>query len=132
MVTELEILSVIEAHKKYRHSLFGRHFIIKSDNFSLRFINSLKDSSVGCVFWWSLQIQSFDFQFVYLKDCQNHVADSLSRRDYPECTDNTMDEFTDNTMEQTRQFCDVSGTFREKTGAEMWMFGRSLVSLMTW
>jgi len=46
-VTELEMLIVLEALNKYRHFLLRRHFIIKSDHLSLRFINSLKDSSVG-------------------------------------------------------------------------------------
>jgi len=62
-VTELEMLSVVEALNKYRHFLLGRHFIIKSDHISLRFINSLKDSSVGRLYRWSLQIQGFDFEF---------------------------------------------------------------------
>jgi len=91
-VTELEMLSVVEALNKYSHFLIGRHFIFKSDHFSLRFISSLKDSSEGRLFRWSLQIQGFDFELVYLKGSLNHVADSLSRRDYPGCTDSTMDK----------------------------------------
>jgi len=82
------MLGVVEALNKYRYFLLGRHFIIKSDHISLRFINSLKDSSVGRLFRWSLQIQGFDFELLFLKGILNHVADSLSRRDYPECTNN--------------------------------------------
>jgi len=58
----------------------------------LRFINSLKDSSVGRLFRWSLHIQGFDFEIIYVKGSQHYVADGLSRRDYPLCTDNTMDK----------------------------------------
>jgi len=63
-VTELEMLSVVEALERYRHYLMGRHFKMKSDHLSLRFINSLKDSSVGRLFRWSLHIQGFDFELI--------------------------------------------------------------------
>jgi len=86
------MLGVVEALNKYRHFPSGRHFIIKSDHISLKFINSLKNSSVGRLFRWSLQKQGFDFELLYLKGSLNQVADSLSRRDYPECTDNSMDK----------------------------------------
>jgi len=93
------MLGVVEALNKYRHFLLGRHFIIKSDHLSLRFINSLKDSSVGRLFRWSLQIQGFDFEWIYIKGSLHTVADSLSRRDYPVCTDPTMDKlFLDQTV----------------------------------
>jgi len=53
-ITELEMLSVVEAVNKYRYFLLGRQFIIKSDHLSLRFINSIKDSSMGSLHLWSL------------------------------------------------------------------------------
>jgi len=84
------MFGVVEALNKYRHFLLRKHFIIKSDHISLRFINSLKDSSGGQLFRWSLQIQGFDFKLLYSSVI--HVADSLSRWDYPECTDNSMDK----------------------------------------
>jgi len=65
-VTELEMLSVVEALNKNRPFLIGRHFIIMSDHLSLRFISSLKDCSVGRLFQLSFQIQGFDFELVYL------------------------------------------------------------------
>jgi len=37
-------------------------------------------------------IQGFDFEIHYVKGSTHTVADSLSRRDYPECTDGTMDK----------------------------------------
>jgi len=82
-VTELEMLSVVEALNKYRHFLLGRHFIIKSDHLSLRFINSLTDSSVGRLYRWSLQIQGFNFELQYQKRSSHIVADCSSRREYP-------------------------------------------------
>jgi len=100
-VTELEMLSIIDALNKYRHFLLGRHFIIKSDHISLRFINSLKDSSTGRLFRWSLSIQGFDFELIYVKGSSHTVADSLSRRNYPECTDSTMDKLNEDRIVHT-------------------------------
>jgi len=83
MVTELEMLSTVDALNKYRHFLLGRHFIIKSDHISLRFNNSLKNSLTGRLFRWSLMIQGFDFEIICVKGSTHTIADSLSRRDYP-------------------------------------------------
>jgi len=91
-VTELEMLTVVEALNKYRHFLLVRHFIIKSDHLSLHFINSLNDSSLSRLYRWSLQIQGFDFELQYQNGSSYVVADCLSRREYPECTDDTMDK----------------------------------------
>jgi len=91
-VTEFEMLSIVDALNKYRHFLLSRHFFIKSDHISISFINSLKDSSTGRLFRWSLMIQGFDFEIIYVKGSSHTIADSLSRCDYPECTDSTIDK----------------------------------------
>jgi len=83
---------VIEAVNKYRHFLLGRHFIIKSDNLSLCFINSLKDSNMGRLHRWSMQLQLYDFSLEYVKGSNDIIADSPSRRDYEPCTDDMMDK----------------------------------------
>jgi len=100
-VTELEMLSIVDALNKYRHFLLGRHFIIKSDHISLLFINSLKDSSTCRLFRWMLMIQGFDFEIIYVKGSSHTVADSLSRRDYQECTDSTMDKLNQDRIVHT-------------------------------
>jgi len=46
-ITELELLSIIEALDKYRHYLLGIHFIKRSDHDRLQFLNSLKNSGAG-------------------------------------------------------------------------------------
>jgi len=95
------MLSIVDALNKYSHFLLGRHFIIKSDHISLRFINSLKDSSTGHLFRWRLMIQKFDFEILYVEGSSHTVAHSLSRRDYPECTDSTMDRLNQDRIVHT-------------------------------
>jgi RNA:NAD 2'-phosphotransferase (TPT1/KptA family) len=98
-ITELELLSVIEAVGKYRHYLLGKEFTIRSDHLSLRFVDSLKDSGMGRLHRWSIYLSAFKFKIEYLKGVLNPVADALSRRDYPPTTDTTMDKlFADETI----------------------------------
>jgi len=72
----------------------------------LRFINSLKDSSLGLLYRWSLQIQGFDFELKYQKGSTHIVAYCLSRRDYLECTDDTMDKlFLEQSIHTVKRAC---------------------------
>ena len=80
-ITELELLSAVEAVKKYRHYLLGKHFTIRSDHISLRFLQSLKDSGCGRIYRWSIQLAPYSYTVEYLKKKCNPVADALSQRD---------------------------------------------------
>jgi len=46
-------------------------------------------------------IQGFDFEIIYVKGSIHTVADSLSRCDYPECTDSTMDKLNQDRIVHT-------------------------------
>jgi len=46
-------------------------------------------------------IQGFDFEIMYVKGSRYTVADSLSRRDYLECTDKTMDNLNQDQIVHT-------------------------------
>jgi RNA:NAD 2'-phosphotransferase (TPT1/KptA family) len=81
-ITELELLSVVEAINKYRHYLLGKHFIIKSDHLSLKYLQSLKDSGVGRIYRWSIHLAPYSYTVEYIKGKLNPVADALSRREY--------------------------------------------------
>jgi len=54
----------------------------------------------------SLKIQGFDFELQYQKGNSHVVAESLSRRKYLECTDNTLDKlFLDQNVHALNQTC---------------------------
>jgi len=56
-------------------------------------------------------IKGFDFELVYVKGSSHTIADSLSWRDYPECTDSTMDKLKQDQSVHTisHEIYDVSG-----------------------
>jgi len=56
-ISELELVSIIEALDKYRHYPLGKHFIIRSDHISLQFLNSLKNSGARRRHRWSFIFQ---------------------------------------------------------------------------
>jgi len=91
-ITELELLSIIEALDKYRHYLLDRNFIIKSDHISLQFLNSLKDSGAGRLHRWSLRLQQYNYNLIHVRGINNNVADALSCGGYEPTINKTMDK----------------------------------------
>jgi len=91
-ITELKLLSIIEALDKYRHYLQEKHFIIKSDHVSLQFLNSLKDSGASRLHRWSLRLQQYSYSLIHVRGINNNLADTLSRRDYDPTINTTMDK----------------------------------------
>ena len=66
------------AVEKWRPYLFGRHFIIKIDHFSLKY---LMEQQITTSFQskWLSKLMGFDYEICYKKGKINVVADSLSR-----------------------------------------------------
>ena len=77
---ELECLTLVWALRKFRHYLFGRRFVVKTDNNVVRWLCSKKDLK-GKFARWMMELQEYDFQIHHLKGVDNVVADALSR--YP-------------------------------------------------
>jgi len=91
-ISELELLSIIEALDKYRHYLLGKRFVIKSDHVSLQFLNSLKDSGAGRLHRWSLRLQQYTYSLLHVRGVNNNVADALSHREYEPTVNSTMEK----------------------------------------
>src|SRR6266568_2508976 len=91
-ITELELLSIVEAVTKYRHYLLGKEFIIQSDHRSLKYIQGLKDSGSGRIYRWSVLLTPYRYTVEHISGKQNVVADALSRRSYDEVPNSELDE----------------------------------------
>ncbi|KAL4295662.1 hypothetical protein GQ457_12G011410 [Hibiscus cannabinus] len=78
-VYEKEMLAALMAVKKWSQYLVGRHFKIKTDHQSLRFLAE-NQAVTPAQQKWIAKMMGFDYEVNYKKGINNVVADSLSRR----------------------------------------------------
>ncbi|KAL4301768.1 hypothetical protein GQ457_10G007190 [Hibiscus cannabinus] len=78
-VYEKEMLAVLMAVKKWSQYLMGRHFRIKTDHQSLRFLAE-NQAITSAQQKWVAKMMGYDYEVSYKKGINNVVADSLSRR----------------------------------------------------
>ncbi|KAA3476892.1 polyprotein [Gossypium australe] len=78
-IYEKEILVVLLAVRKWHAYLVGRHFKIRTDHQSLRF---LSDQVAVTLFQqrWVAKMLGYDFEVSYKKGINNRAADALSRQ----------------------------------------------------
>jgi len=77
--TKRELLSVIFALKKFRHYLLGRHFILRTDHASLKWLRTAPKPISQAARWLTL-IEEYDFEIQHRPGSNHQNADSLSRR----------------------------------------------------
>jgi hypothetical protein len=76
---EKEMLALVMAVQKWRPYLLGRHFVVRSDQHSLKYLWTQKISTTAQQ-KWLYKLMGFDFSIEYKKGRENVVADALSRR----------------------------------------------------
>jgi hypothetical protein len=77
--TRLELFAVVHALKQYLHLLFGRKFIIRTDNAALTSLMRTPEPLEQQGRWLDL-ISEYDFQIVHWSGTQNFAAGAQSRR----------------------------------------------------
>lgn len=75
---EKEFLVVIQALDKWKGYLLDRHFIIKTDHFSLKYLLGQRITTITQIKWLPKLI-GYDYEIMYKKGSKNVVADALSR-----------------------------------------------------
>lgn len=82
-VYEKELLSVVHAVSKWHHYFTGRHFIIRTDHQSLKFLleQRLHNESQ---FRWLTKLMGYDYEIYYKQGKDNVATDALSRVPLPE------------------------------------------------
>lgn len=78
-IYEKEMMAMCLAVQRWKHYLLGRHFIIRTDQQSLRFV--MQQREVGADYQkWVSKLIGFDFEIQYKPGFSNRVADALSRK----------------------------------------------------
>jgi hypothetical protein len=77
---ERELIGVVQAVRHWRPYLWGHHFIVRTDHFSLKYLLDQRLSTVP-QHQWVNKLFGFDFDVEYRPGRLNTVADALSRKD---------------------------------------------------
>jgi hypothetical protein len=75
---EREMLAILHAVTKWRHYLWGRHFTIRTNHVSLKYLLAQKVSFPSQHIWLA-KLLGFDYDIEYRKGKENITADALSR-----------------------------------------------------
>ena len=77
-VTRKELLAVVHFVKHFRHYLYGRQFLVRTDHSSLRWLMQFKNPQNQLARWLEI-LSEFDFQIQHGPGRQHSNADALSR-----------------------------------------------------
>jgi transposase InsO family protein len=77
---ERELIGLVQVVRHWRPYLWGRHFSVRTDHYSLKFVLDQRMSTVPQHQWIS-KLFGFDFSVEYRPGRLNIVVDAMSRRD---------------------------------------------------
>ena len=75
---EKELMAVVLAVEKWRPYLIGRHFTIKTDHFSLKYLLEQKFTTTFRSKWLP-KLMGYDYEIQYKQGKENLIADGLSK-----------------------------------------------------
>ena len=75
---EKEFLAVLQALDKWRGYLLDRHFVIKTDHFSLKYLLDQRITTPTQMKWLP-KLMGYDYEIMYKKGSENVVVDALSK-----------------------------------------------------
>ena len=75
---EKECLALIWAVERFNYYLLGKKFYIECDHQPLSFLEKSNNSNAKLQ-RWVLSLQPYKFSVVYIRGCDNHISDMLSR-----------------------------------------------------
>ena len=82
--TKRELLAVVIFLKQFKHYLYGRKFLIRTDHAPLIWLRNFKDAE-GMLARWLSVIETFDYEIQYRPGTKHRNADALSRKPFRKC-----------------------------------------------
>jgi hypothetical protein len=89
---EKELLVMVFAIEKFRSYLVGAKVIVYTDHAALKYLLTKKDAK-PCLIRWRLLLQEFDMEIRDKKGVKNSVADHLSRLQFEESAELTINDY---------------------------------------
>ena len=83
-VTRKELLAVVHFVKYFRHYLYGRHFVVRTDHSSLKWLLNFKQPE-GQLARWLEVLGTYDVTIEHRPGAQHKNADALSRHSCKQC-----------------------------------------------
>ena len=111
-VYEKELLAIVYAVKKWHHYLHGRHFVIRTDHHSLKYLLQQRITFPG-QHTWLTKLMGYDYEINYKKGRENVVADALSRVNSSELMFMAISTISSDLMQQIQSTWDTDAELRE-------------------
>nr|GEU62987.1 putative mitochondrial protein [Tanacetum cinerariifolium] len=100
---EKELLAVLMELERWRGYLLDKHFILKTDHFSLKYLLDQR-ITIPTQMKWLPKLMGYDYEVVYKKSSENEATDALSRlRNGNELLSIFVSSITTNLMKRERQ-----------------------------
>jgi len=101
-VYEREMMAIIHGVNKWKHYLWGRHFHIRTDHISLKYLFHQK-LTTPAQHLWLVKLLGYDYNIEYKQGKENVPADALSRIPSKDLYAMTTSTISTNLMEEIRQ-----------------------------